>query len=245
VLLELDGVGGRDAADGGEVFLDAGLLEAGFGEVLRGADEDSGATLDGGTEGGEVASGFGGEEEDGLLGFGRNGDEGAFVADFLVPGLDTDEPIVGWGIGGAAEEDADEQVVYGLRGREIGMEPEFIAGLEVGDGGDGEGSVATGDADVDAGADEVEARVGGVQREGEQQERQEEQAGAEGHRPSLDAGVWSRLAAAVLGRWSGMATPVAPQRASALATDLTPLLWCRCPCGIPGAIVRICGSELG
>ncbi len=34
VLLERVGIGGRDAADVGEVLLDAGLLEAGFGEVL-------------------------------------------------------------------------------------------------------------------------------------------------------------------------------------------------------------------
>ena len=70
VLAEGGGVGGRDALHLGEVFFDAGLLEAGFVEVLGGADEDAGAALDGGAEGGEVAAGFGGEEEDGLLGLG-------------------------------------------------------------------------------------------------------------------------------------------------------------------------------
>ena len=54
VLLEVGGVRGRDAADEGEVFFDAGLLEAGLGEVLRGADEDAGTATDGGAEGGEV-----------------------------------------------------------------------------------------------------------------------------------------------------------------------------------------------
>jgi hypothetical protein len=34
VLLEGLGVGGRNTADGGEVFLDTGLLESSFGEIL-------------------------------------------------------------------------------------------------------------------------------------------------------------------------------------------------------------------
>ncbi len=133
------GVVGGDAADGGEIFFDAGLLEAGFEEVLRGADEDAGAAADGGAEGGEVAAGLGGEEEDGLLGLVGDGDGDAFFADFFVPGLDPGEPVVGRRVGGAAEEGGDEEVVDGLGGREIGMEPELVAGLEVGDLGDGEG----------------------------------------------------------------------------------------------------------
>ena len=44
-------VAGWDAADGGEVLFDAGLLEAGFGQVLRGADEGAGASLDSRAEG--------------------------------------------------------------------------------------------------------------------------------------------------------------------------------------------------
>jgi hypothetical protein len=62
VPLELGGVGGRNAADGGDVLFDAGLFKAGLDEVLRGADEGAGAALDGGAEGGEVAAGFGGEK---------------------------------------------------------------------------------------------------------------------------------------------------------------------------------------
>src|SRR6185437_13684519 len=65
VLLKLVGVGERDAADVSEIFLDAGLLEAGLGEVLRGADEYAGAAADGGLEGREVAAGLRREEEDG------------------------------------------------------------------------------------------------------------------------------------------------------------------------------------
>ena len=88
VLGEGFGVVGGDAADGGEIGFDAGLLEAGLEEVLRGADEDAGAAADGGAEGGEVAAGLRREEEDDLLGFVRDGDGDALFADFFVPGLD-------------------------------------------------------------------------------------------------------------------------------------------------------------
>ena len=140
VLGEGLGVVGWDAAHVGEVGFDAGLFEAGFGEVLRGADEDAGAAADGGAESGEVAAGFGGEEEDDLLGLGGDGDGDALFADFFVPGLDLGEPVVGGRVGGAAEEGGYEEVVDGLGGREVGVQPDLVAGLEVGNLGDGQGA---------------------------------------------------------------------------------------------------------
>ena len=144
----------------GDVFFDAGLLEAGLVEVLGGADEDAGAALDGGAKGGEVAAGFGGEEEDGLLGLGGDGDDDALFADAALPGFDADEPGVGGRVGGAAEEGGDEEVVDGLGGGEVGVEPDLVGGLEVGDLGDGEGDAGASDADVDLWAGEVEAGGG-------------------------------------------------------------------------------------
>ena len=102
---------GWNATDGGEVGFDAGLFEAGFDEVLRGADEDAGAAADGGAEGAEVAAGFRGEEEDDLLGLVGHGDGDALFADLFVPGLDAEEPVVGGRVGGAAEEGSYEKVV--------------------------------------------------------------------------------------------------------------------------------------
>ena len=200
VLLELVGVGGRDAADVGEVLLDAGLLEAGLGEVLRGADEDAGAAADGGLEGGEVAAGLRREEEDGLLGLLGDGDEDALFAHVLLPGLDAREPVLGRRVGVAAEEDADEEVLDGLRGWEVRVQPDAVAGLEVGDLGDGEGDAVAGDAHVDARTDEIEPRVDGEARpnEAEQKGAEEEQTGepsrTTGHALSLDAEMGSGLA---------------------------------------------------
>ena len=153
-------VAGGDLFHLGEIFLDAGLLEAGFDEVLVGADEDSGTAFDGGAEGGEVAAGLRGEEEDGLLGAGGDGDGDALFADFFFPGFDADEPVVRRGVGGAAEEGGDEEIFNGLGGRQVGMEPELVAGEEVGDGGDGERDAIAGDVDVDLGAGEVKAGLG-------------------------------------------------------------------------------------
>ena len=133
VLLELIGIGWRDAADGGQVLFNARLLKAGLSEVLRSADEDARTALYGGLEGGEVAAGFGGHEEHCLLGFGGNGDERTFFADFLVPGFYAEEPVIRWGIGGAAEKDTDEEIVNRLACWKVGVQPDAIAGLEVWD----------------------------------------------------------------------------------------------------------------
>src|SRR5581483_9643244 len=93
VLQELGGVPGGDAADVGEVTLDARLFKAGFGEILGGPDEDAGTAADGGFESGEVAACLRSEEEHGLLGLLGHGDEDAFLANILLPGLDAVEPV--------------------------------------------------------------------------------------------------------------------------------------------------------
>ncbi len=173
VLGESFGVVGWNAVDVGEVDLDAGLLEAGFDEVLRGADEDAGAAADGGAEGGEVAAGFRGEEEDDLLGLGGNGDGDALFANVFVPGLDLGEPVVGGRVGGAAEEGGYEEVVDGLGGRQVGVQPELVSGQEVGDLGDGQGLAGAGDVDVNLWAGEVEARRVGAKCCGEEEEGSE------------------------------------------------------------------------
>ena len=170
------GVTGGDLAHVVDVALDAGLLEAGLVEILGGADEGAGAAFDGGAEGAEVAAGLGGEEEQDLLGLGGDGDEGALLADLGVPGLDAGEPAVGGRIGGAAEEGDDHEVVHRLGGGEVGMDPELVAGLQVGDLGDGQGEVAAGDADLELGTGEIEAgAVGPCLFRGRQQEGREEQ----------------------------------------------------------------------
>jgi len=116
VFLQGGWVAGWDAADGGEVFFDAGLLESSLGEVLRGTDKSSGTALYGGAEGRKITAGLGRHEEHGLLCFVGDGDESAFFADLFIPGFDADEPAIGRRVGGSAQEDADEQVVDGLAG---------------------------------------------------------------------------------------------------------------------------------
>ena len=51
----------------------------------------------------------------------------------------------------------------GLGGREVGAEPDLVAGEEIGHLGDGEGAAIAGDVNVDFGASEVEARGVGVE----------------------------------------------------------------------------------
>ena len=191
VLGEGFGVVGRDTADVGEIGFNAGLFEAGFGEVLRGADEDAGAAADGGAEGAEVAAGFWCEKEDDLLGLVRNRDGDALFADFFIPGLDLGEPVVGGRVGGAAEEGGDEEVVDRLGGREVGVKPDLVAGLKVGNLGDGQSAAGSGDVHVNFGAGEVETRGIGVEGRAGYQEGSEssgEPGSAEDycHHPILD-----------------------------------------------------------
>ena len=157
VIGEALGLSGWDLAQGSDVLFYAGLLEAGFDEVLGGTNEDAGAGADGGAEGGEVAAGLGCEEEDGLLGFVGDGDGDAFLADVFAPGFDFEEPVVRRRVGGSAEEGDDEEVVDRLGVGHVGVEPELVCGLEVGDVGDGQGFAVAGDADFQFGTGEVEA----------------------------------------------------------------------------------------
>jgi hypothetical protein len=194
VLLQICGVRGRDATYGSEILFDAGLLEAGFDEVLLGADENAGMAFYGGAEGGKVAAGFGSHENDDLLGLGGDSDERALLPDMLVGGVDAGEPVVGRRVGGAAQEADDHEVFDRLGGGQVGMDPEPVTGLQVGDLGDVERFAGAGDADVDPGAGEIEARIGercpmeGEKDNGRKQPASEvHQTASVHHTASLDA----------------------------------------------------------
>jgi hypothetical protein len=161
------GIGRRNLAHGSDVFFDAGLLEARGCEVLRGADEDAGAAADGLAECGEVTSGFGGEEEDRLLGFIGDGDGYALLDGAAIPGFYAGKPVVRRRVRRAAKEGEDKEEMDGLAGGKFGMQPELIAWLEVWDFGDGKGPVASGDADIDLWTFEVETRLSKSRAAGE------------------------------------------------------------------------------
>ncbi len=142
-----------DAFHGGEVVLDALLLEGGFVEVGVGADEEAGARFDRGTKGLEVAASLRGDEHDRLFRALGNDDGGAFDG-LLVPGVDQGEPVLGRLVGGAAQEGDDEEQMVGLGAGEVGLEPDFVSGLEAGNLRDGKAGAAARDANVDLGAEE-------------------------------------------------------------------------------------------
>ena len=92
-------------------------------------------------------------------------------------------------VGVAAEEDADEQVVHGLGRRKVGVNPEFVAGLEIGNGCDGEGLAVASNAHINLGADEIKARVGSETQSAAAKEEkgQQQKSNALIHTASLDA----------------------------------------------------------
>ena len=158
MLLDCFGIVLRNCLHRGEVALDTLLLEGGFVEVGIRSNEQAGLAFDGGAEGFEVAPSLGRDEDERLLGLIGDGDGGPFRS-LLVPCVNFSKPVVGWFIGGAAEEGDDEQEVIGLGGGKIGLDPDLVAGLQVGHLGDGERDASSGDADVDFWASEVKARV--------------------------------------------------------------------------------------
>ena len=71
------------------------------------------------------------------------------------------------------------------------MQPDLVAGQEVGNLGDGQGAVVAGDVDVDLGAGEVETRPVGVEggaeeEEGSESSREPKNAEDYCHRSILD-----------------------------------------------------------
>lgn len=78
----------------------------------------------------------------------------------------------------------------GLGGGKVGMEPDLIAGLEVGYAGDGEGYSGAGDVDVDVGSAEVKTRLCFTKNGGGEQQRDVQDASDPvtqlRHGPSLD-----------------------------------------------------------
>ena len=96
---------------------------------------------------------------------GGNSDGDALFADFAVPGFWMRvNQLVGGRVSGAAKKDGDEEVMDGLgRGEVPGGARADVAGLEIGDGGDGERDAGAGDAHVDFdGPVEVETGLGVV-----------------------------------------------------------------------------------
>src|SRR6202012_1594404 len=91
-------------------------------------------------------------------------------SNLLVPCVDGGEPVIGRLVGGAAQKSDDEDEMVGLRGREIGLDPELVSGLEIGHLRDGQGDRAARDTHIDLGSCEVEAGVvSGVKACGERE----------------------------------------------------------------------------
>ncbi len=152
-----------DRPHGGEVALDALLLEGGLIQVDISPDKGAGAAFYGGAQGLEVAAGLGRNEQESLLRIVGYGHRGALGGVLMIPGVDLGKPRVGRLVGGAAEKGDDEEQMILLVVGQIGLDPELIAGLQVRHLRDGQGPVATRDAHHDLGSGKVKAGVVGVE----------------------------------------------------------------------------------
>ena len=76
----------------------------------------------------------------------------------LVPGFDAGEPVLRRGIGGAAQKGNDHHVAHGLAVGQIGVDPQSIARLEVGNFGGGQRLAVTFHVQVDFWSSQIEGR---------------------------------------------------------------------------------------
>ena len=149
----------------GEIFFQARAIEAGLIQILRSANENAGSAANRRTKSAEVAAGFGREKQQGLLGVLRNGDDGSFFAHLPGPGFEAGEPMFGRRIGGATQERDDEKITGGLIGRKIRMQPEAVAGLQVGDFRNWQRFAVAGDLHFAARPEQIEGVIVGARQD--------------------------------------------------------------------------------
>jgi hypothetical protein len=169
VRLELVGISRVSLANRLEIFFETQAVEAGLLEILGGADKSAGLAANRRAESAKGASSLRGEEDQGFLGFFGNDDKNAFFVDWPAPGFDAGKPGLGRRIGCAAQESHDHQIVHRLAVREIGVNPQAIPGLEIGDLGDGQSLSGALNADFHLGTDKVESGIVGISRTPESQ----------------------------------------------------------------------------
>ena len=131
--------------------------------------------MDGFAEGAEVAAGFRGEEDQGLLSFIRDIDEDAFFTRGAGPGFNASEPVEGRRVGGAAQESDHENEMSGLAFGQVGVNPEAIAGEDIGHLADREGEIAPFDMNIHLGTGQVEGGAVGEDWNGKAKDTQKQQ----------------------------------------------------------------------
>ena len=143
-----------------KVGIKAHPVEACRLQILRRPDKDPGSALYRIPQCAEVAACSGGKKHDGLLGFLGNGDEDSLFACLFCPGIHARKPFGRRGVGGAAEEGNDQHKSRGLAFRKIRMDPQTVAGKEVGHLANGQSDLSPFHVHIDFGPDQVERRSG-------------------------------------------------------------------------------------
>ena len=160
-LLQGFGIGLRGGPDFIQVSVQPHAVPAGRLQVLPGANKRSRPVVDSLAQGAEVAARFRHQENQSLLRLLGHGNEHALVPGLAGPGFHPREPVRGRGIGGAAQERHHQDVARRLAFGEIGMDPETIAGEQIGGLADGEGDFPPLYVYIDLGSRQIERRAFG------------------------------------------------------------------------------------
>jgi len=161
----------------GQVGVQPQSIPAGLLKILSRPDKGAWAVVDSFTQSVEVAGGLWSEKDQCLLSFCGNDNENALFANRFVPRFDALEPLRRRGIGSSAKKSHDQNIVRGLALRQVGMNPEPIAGEKIGNFGDGEGFSLALNMHIDLWAKQIKGRgvrVTSVGRHKKQDQRRQQ-----------------------------------------------------------------------
>ncbi len=180
-LGQLGGLGIAQRTNRGQVALQAGAVQSGLVQLLRGAHECARPSAHGAHQRLEVPAGFRREEHQHLLRTLRHRDRHALDRAFTGPRFAGEEPALRRRIGRSAQKRRDQQVMRGLRGGQVRLDPDAVADRQVRNLRGRQGARAPGDLDLEHGTGQVERRGAGTGCRGQNGHCQQQQNGARVH----------------------------------------------------------------
>ncbi len=163
-LGQLGRIGVVEATDRREIPFQAGTIQRRLVEVLRRSYEGTGTTPHRTHQRSKITARFRGQEYQDLLGALGHDYRQSVMSAFARPRLAGKEPTLRRGIGRAAQKCNHHQIVRGLRSRKISLDPNPVAGREIGNFRRRPRLCAPGNFDVKGRTGEVERRGSGMHR---------------------------------------------------------------------------------
>ncbi len=147
-------------------------------KILGSADERSGPVVDGAAQCSKVSASLRRQKHKSLLGLLGHGDKNSLFAGSTGPCLHPGEPVIRRRVRRPPKKGHNQNKMSGLAFRQVWVDPEAVAGHQVGCLANWQGDVATLYVDIDFGSGKVERRAIGAKqgREGHQGREKQRQS---------------------------------------------------------------------